>query len=64
MVRTNQVLCDLGHFCKDGQRYPCPVGVYGDREGLATEQCTASCVSGEYCDLASVIPSRCPPGLI
>ena len=57
-----ETLCSLGHYCIQGNEIPCPVGRYGDREGLATSYCTETCVAGEFCDLGSIKPSICPKG--
>jgi hypothetical protein len=61
-IRTSQVLCELGHYCVDGELLQCPVGYYGDRRGLATESCTERCNSSYYCGKASITPIICPKG--
>ena len=38
--RSSQSLCDVGYYCKDGIRYPCPAGTYGDQAGLRTSRCS------------------------
>ena len=56
------LLCDFGHYCKGGVEYPCPVGRYGEREGLKESSCSGECLPGEYCPLASVTPTKCSKG--
>ena len=62
MLRTYEVLCQRGHYCHKGIQLPCPVGVYGDREGLQESRCTEPCIAGEYCPEGSVTPTICEPG--
>ena len=61
-TRTFDVMCQYGHYCHLGVMHPCPVGRYGDRRGLATVECSDSCVAGEYCPSGSVTPTVCEKG--
>ena len=61
-TRTYQMLCQVGHYCHQGKQLPCPVGVYGDRQGLQESRCTEPCIAGEYCPAGSVTPTICEPG--
>ena len=33
-TRSDQALCNIGYYCKKGLKVPCPVGSYGNTEGL------------------------------
>ena len=61
-LRTYEMLCQRGHYCHEGVQHPCPIGVYGDREGLQESRCTEPCIAGEYCPPGSVTPTICEPG--
>lgn len=43
------VPCDAGAYCTGGVQYPCPVGRFGARGGLADRDCTAACPVGYFC---------------
>ena len=38
--------CDEGHYCKDGVRYECPAGTYGNRVGMKSKDECLSCRRG------------------
>jgi len=61
-TRTNQVLCEVGWWCRGGVKAPCPVGTYGRTRGLTTSRCSGVCPAGFACPEASVEPTRCQPG--
>ena len=45
-----QSLCEKGHYClSDGIRRKCPVGRYGETEGMTDASCTGPCPAGYYC---------------
>ena len=57
--RSQIALCPLGYSCKDGERFPCRGGSYGNSLGLTyNEYCTGVCPSGWYCPAASTQPFR------
>ena len=55
-------LCDPGYYCIGGMQIPCPVGVYGESQGLAASTCTDRCLAGEYCPAGSPRPTICNKG--
>jgi hypothetical protein len=61
-TRYLEAPCLPGYYCSNGSAYPCPVGTYGNRTGLATASCSDSCRSGQYCDIGSVVPTICDKG--
>ena len=34
--RTSQRVCEKGFYCVDGVRHPCPLGYFGNKEGLSS----------------------------
>jgi len=63
-VRTSERICEPGHYCIGGVKYPCRAGVYGETSGLSDASCSSPCPAGFYCPEASVDKSeyRCPAG--
>jgi hypothetical protein len=61
-VANTDQLCDYGHYCIGGIQIECPVGKYGDVQGLQTALCSGPCRSGEYCPQGSVNPTICEKG--
>ena len=49
--------CDIGHYCLDGRKYPCPAGSYGASVGLDNSSCSGQCSPGFYCPSASASPT-------
>eukprot|EP01031_Cornospumella_fuschlensis_P026613 gene26613-32162_t len=60
--QTHSEPCAPGSYCLNGVQIPCPVGVYGDVDNLATSSCSAPCRAGTYCPQGSVLPTICAPG--
>ncbi|DAZ92498.1 TPA: hypothetical protein N0F65_012728 [Lagenidium giganteum] len=63
-TRTAQQRCPRGHYCRNAIVIRCPVGTYGDEEGLTATYCKGWCPAGYYCptgtsDYAS---NPCPAG--
>jgi protocatechuate 3,4-dioxygenase beta subunit len=58
----SDTLCSKGHYCENGIEKQCPVGRYGDMEGLSSFECTGLCLAGEYCNLGSIKPTLCEKG--
>lgn len=61
-VVYDTLLCEKGHYCIDGAMHKCSAGRYGESQGLSGSDCTGPCISGEYCDIATIFPVRCPKG--
>jgi hypothetical protein len=59
-LRTNQVLCPVGHYCVDGIKHECPAGRYGSRYGEHDSQCEGDCLAGYYCPSGSYRPDQVP----
>ena len=53
---------DEGHYCIDGERFPCPPGRYGDERRLSNSSCSGACDAGYYCPLASTRRDQFPCG--
>ncbi len=45
-TRTDQRICPVGSFCVGGEKFDCPAGRYGEREGENKPNCTGLC--GEF----------------
>lgn len=52
-TRYQQSICPVGHYCVNGEKFPCAPGRYGDVEGLYTDKCSGLCSIGYYCPVAS-----------
>lgn len=52
--RSDQKIAPLGHYAKDGLLHECPMGHYGDTNGLANDHCSGDCKAGWHCPAASV----------
>jgi hypothetical protein len=53
VVRAYQHMCEPGHYCVAGYKYPCAPGTYGDSVGLFHHSCSGTCHAGFFCPLAS-----------
>lgn len=60
--RLAEILCDVGHYCKNGEKIMCPIGSYGNTVGLQTSLCSGECEAGTYCHLGTINPIICPIG--
>lgn len=60
--RTDQNKCEIGHFCVQGVKSPCPLGTFGATMGLDSVLCSALCPTGHYCPLRTAVPIPCPAG--
>ena len=38
-MKYEQILCEIGHWCRNGIREACPKGRYGAQRGLTSEAC-------------------------
>lgn len=61
-TRFAQRRCEPGHFCINGERFPCPAGTFGDTFGLTSSTCAGPCVPGFYCPERSIVGSAFPCG--
>jgi hypothetical protein len=52
-VRSDEVLCEAGHYCVQGIRHPCPAGRFGASSGLDNARCSGPCAPGYYCPTGS-----------
>ena len=41
--------CEVGHYSKEGIRYKCAGGTYGDKEMEVNSDCSGICEAGYYC---------------
>ena len=59
-------LCSLGHYCPAGSISPiskkCPIGRFGEINGLTNSSCSGICSAGYYCPLASISSKERPCG--
>ena len=69
-TKTKEHPCDVGHYCKEGIRYHCPSGTFGDNEFELNSSCGGNCAAGHFCPEASTSPTQiacgsvnvfCPP---
>ena len=48
----------MGHYCPAGStsatEVPCPIGTYGDEEGLTNSSCSGLCKTNNYCERGTV----------
>ena len=58
---TEQIVCGIGTFCKEGseQEAPCPAGSFCPQAGLTQLK---TCDPGTHCAEGSVMQSLCPSG--
>ncbi|XP_062816991.1 zonadhesin isoform X2 [Anolis carolinensis] len=58
--------CPLGHYCPRGTAVPhqCPVGTFGARTKLSSEDECSLCLSGHYCDVPGLtaVKGQCDEG--
>jgi hypothetical protein len=62
VMRYQQLPCDPGSYCINGNKFLCPVGRYGDVYNLGSSNCTDTCPLGHYCNEGSILPVKCPAG--
>ncbi|EQC39707.1 hypothetical protein SDRG_03135 [Saprolegnia diclina VS20] len=53
VTRVAEVPCEVGTFCENGCKKPCPAGTYGMAHGLSSAACTGNCPAGYFCPLGS-----------
>ena len=47
--RVAQQACDVGYWCVDGVRSPCPAGRFGAASQEVSSNCSGVCTGGYYC---------------
>lgn len=48
--------CEVGHYCVDGVKTPCPAGYFGNAGSLNSSLCSGLCPSGFYCPVGTSSP--------
>eukprot|EP00752_Nemacystus_decipiens_P010517 g9365.t1 len=61
-TRSSQVQCEVGYYCRDAVRTPCPAGTYGESTGLRDAGCSGMCPAGMSCAEGTVDPTPCEDG--
>jgi hypothetical protein len=63
-TNSYQEICDVGHYCREGERRECPAGTYGGEEGLSERLCSGLCPLGFFCGTGSsgFAGNLCPAG--
>ena len=54
-----ELICEPGHWCKDGIKNKCPAGSYGNEYGLWSVRCSGFCPAGFYCEEGVSDPIPC-----
>ena len=56
--RLLRIVIHAGHYCPDGSttatQFPCPIGKYGDQEGLTNSDCSGLCKTNNYCGRGTI----------
>lgn len=60
---TAEALCEPGHWCEAGLRYPCEAGSFGSGFGMTRSNCSGVCSPGFLCGNGSVSPEERPCGV-
>ena len=47
--------CEIGFFCANGVKAPCPGGSFGDALELSNILCSGYCFAGYYCPAGSIV---------
>ena len=58
LTKTQEFPCEIGYFCINGIRYPCPPGTYGDKKLETRPTCSGLCSAGYWCGSASTKPTQ------
>ena len=58
LTKTNELPCELGHFCQRGIQYKCPRGSFGDMQRETNPQCRGLCEPGFFCEEGSPSPTQ------
>ena len=59
LTKTAQFLCEPGFFCRNGTRFPCPKGFFGQKSGETNPLCEGTCPPGFYCTGGTIQPDIC-----
>lgn len=60
LIRVAQVICPKGYYCEEGLLSICPVGRFGNSEGLTNSNCSGLCPEGWICKLGTTSPHSYP----
>jgi len=60
-TRYSQVMCEVGTYCRNGVRFPCPAGKYSNSSG-STSCLSNNCQAGFFCPPESSSPRQKPCG--
>eukprot|EP00947_MAST-08B_sp_MAST-8B-sp1_P003749 g3749.t1 len=52
-ARTGQTECEIGNYCRGGEKFECPAGKFGESRGMANADCSGLCQRGHYCEEGS-----------
>lgn len=56
-IRYNQIICEVGTYCRNGVRFPCPAGKYSNTTGSSS--CLSNeCEEGFFCPAESTSPRQ------
>ena len=47
--------CEIGFFCANGVKAPCPAGSFGNAFGLSDILCSGYCFAGYFCPAGSIV---------
>lgn len=56
-VRDSQRQCEPGFFCRQGKRFACPAGRFGNQVGETSPLCSGSCSRGYFCPAGVTSPT-------
>lgn len=57
--RTGQQICPRGSYCREGRKYLCPAGTFGNQTKLFHDLCSGFCPAGYFCKEGSSEPQEC-----
>ena len=58
LTKIEEFECEVGYWCNEGVRFPCPPGSYGNNVGETSPTCSGLCPAGYWCGLASHRPDN------
>lgn len=62
LTRYQQFPCEVGYYCKNGQRFLCPKGYFGNINQETRLTCSGRCLPGYFCPPGSVSNRQFPCG--
>jgi hypothetical protein len=57
-TRSDQRICELGHYCMHGRKIRCPSGTFGGEHGLSGPECSGLCHGGYFCPQGSHLATQ------